>query len=69
MQQIALSNYATARSVFMHLRSLDLGRYVLLPTTFAPKEQTTYMLRIYTPQKVKLVELTKVYHYEIPSVL
>lgn len=52
--------YANARSVFLHLRDLGIGRYIVLPTTFAPREQTTFMLRIYSDHGVRARKLTKV---------
>ncbi|CAB3406202.1 unnamed protein product [Caenorhabditis bovis] len=59
MAQVATSEYASARSVYMHLNKLPLGRYVLVPTTFAPKEQTQFMLRVYSERNVNFKELTK----------
>ncbi|TKR80373.1 hypothetical protein L596_014456 [Steinernema carpocapsae] len=47
---IATSDYAGSRSVYLHLDNLEVGRYVLIPTTFAPKEQTQFMLRVFSPQ-------------------
>ncbi|CAD6191364.1 unnamed protein product [Caenorhabditis auriculariae] len=59
MQAVGTSEYANARSVFLHLRSLAAGRYVLMPTTYAPREQTNFLLRMYSDQKVRLTPLTK----------
>ncbi|KAK0403836.1 hypothetical protein QR680_017149 [Steinernema hermaphroditum] len=46
---VATSDYAGSRSVYLHLTNLEPGRYVLIPTTFAPREQTHYMLRVFSP--------------------
>uniref|UniRef100_A0A1I7WSD2 Calpain_III domain-containing protein n=1 Tax=Heterorhabditis bacteriophora TaxID=37862 RepID=A0A1I7WSD2_HETBA len=59
MAPAGTSDYANARSVFLHLREMAVGRYILLPTTFAPREQTAYMLRIYSNHDIKPVILTK----------
>lgn len=45
---LATSDYANARSVYLHLTDLRRGRYILLPTTFAPREHAEYLLRIYS---------------------
>ncbi|VDK54000.1 unnamed protein product [Anisakis simplex] len=47
---IATSDYANARSVYLHLRDLKIGRYMVLPTTFAPRERAEYLFRIYSTQ-------------------
>uniref|UniRef100_A0A915AZC1 Calpain catalytic domain-containing protein n=2 Tax=Parascaris univalens TaxID=6257 RepID=A0A915AZC1_PARUN len=47
---VATSDYANARSVFLHLRDLKAGRYIVLPTTFAPREHAEYLLRMYSMQ-------------------
>lgn len=31
----------------LQMRKLDISRYILMPTTFAPREQTTFLLRAY----------------------
>ncbi|VDK45556.1 unnamed protein product, partial [Cylicostephanus goldi] len=62
MTPFGISDYAGARSVFLHLRVVPAGRYIAVPTTFAPKEQTTFMLRIYSDRKIETRELTEVRH-------
>ncbi|KAJ1363329.1 Calpain-5 [Parelaphostrongylus tenuis] len=52
MAPTGTSDYASARSVFLHLRDVPAGRYIALPTTFAPREQSSFMLRIYSEHKV-----------------
>ncbi|KHJ94837.1 calpain family cysteine protease [Oesophagostomum dentatum] len=52
MTPVGTSDYASARSVFLHLRDVPTGRYIAVPTTFAPREQTTFMLRIYSDHKI-----------------
>ncbi|KJH44362.1 calpain family cysteine protease [Dictyocaulus viviparus] len=52
MTPAGTSDYASARSVFLHLRDVPPGRYIVLPTTFAPREQSTFMLRIYSEHKI-----------------
>ncbi|EPB72007.1 calpain large subunit, domain III [Ancylostoma ceylanicum] len=59
MAPIGTSDYASARSVFLHLRDVPVGRYIAVPTTYAPREQTTFMLRIYSDHKVEPRLLTK----------
>ncbi|EFP00613.1 hypothetical protein CRE_16588 [Caenorhabditis remanei] len=60
MHPIATSDYASGRSVYLHLQSLPRGRYLLVPTTFAPKEQALFMLRIYSDEHIHFSPLTKV---------
>uniref|UniRef100_A0AC35G5F8 Calpain catalytic domain-containing protein n=1 Tax=Panagrolaimus sp. PS1159 TaxID=55785 RepID=A0AC35G5F8_9BILA len=45
---VGTSDYASARSVYLHLTDIGPGRYILMPTTYAPREQAEYMLRIYS---------------------
>lgn len=52
MTPAGTSDYASARSIFLHLRDVPVGRYIALPTTFAPREQSTFMLRIYSDYKI-----------------
>lgn len=52
MTPAGTSDYASARSVFLHLRDVPAGRYIALPTTFAPREQSSFMLRIYSERKI-----------------
>lgn len=59
MQAVAISEYMNARSVFLHLRTLPIGRYMLLPTTFAPREQAEFLMRIYSEQKIHLKRIEK----------
>uniref|UniRef100_A0A7E4VK90 Calpain catalytic domain-containing protein n=1 Tax=Panagrellus redivivus TaxID=6233 RepID=A0A7E4VK90_PANRE len=42
------SDYAAVRSVYLHLRNVPPGRYILMPTTYAPREQADFLLRIYS---------------------
>jgi len=48
---IGTSDYTSARSVYLHLKDVQPGRYILMPTTYAPREQAEYMLRIYSPKE------------------
>ncbi|KAI6191798.1 Calpain-5 [Aphelenchoides bicaudatus] len=50
---IATSDYVGTRSVYVHLQNLRAGRYIIMPTTFAPREQTDFMLRIYSPDNIR----------------
>lgn len=59
MQPVDTSDYASGRSVYLHLQSLPRGRYLLVPTTFAPKEQALFMLRVYSDEKIHFSPLTK----------
>ncbi|ETN84001.1 hypothetical protein RB195_023179 [Necator americanus] len=59
MTPVGTSEYACARSVFLHLRDVPVGRYIAVPTTFAPREQTTFMLRIYSDRKIESRTLIK----------
>ncbi|CAG7838641.1 unnamed protein product [Allacma fusca] len=52
------SDYVRSRSVF-YRGSLSKGRYVLVPTTFEPSVETEFFLRVYTGNKIHMMELTK----------
>ncbi|KAI1703875.1 calpain family cysteine protease domain-containing protein [Ditylenchus destructor] len=49
---VGTSDYASARSVYLHLNDLGVGRYVLMPTTYAPREQAEFMLRVYARHRI-----------------
>lgn len=55
---IGTSDYASARSVYLHLTNLEAGRYFIMPTTYAPREQAEFMLRVYSKEDIdcKLVK-------------
>ncbi|NXN03062.1 CAN5 protein, partial [Sylvia borin] len=55
-ERVATSAYSNTRSVFLR-RTLQRGRYVLVPTTFIPGVPTTFILRLYTDVPSKLREL------------
>ncbi|GMT04963.1 hypothetical protein PENTCL1PPCAC_27137 [Pristionchus entomophagus] len=59
MEGAATSDYSNSRSVCLTVRDLAPGRYILMPTTFAPREQTTFLLRGYGDFHFKLTPLTK----------
>ncbi|CAJ0951633.1 unnamed protein product, partial [Mesorhabditis belari] len=63
-EPVEASDYANARSVFLHLIDVRPGRYIILPTTYAPREQATYMLRAYSSEKLHMKELKR----QAPSV-
>jgi calpain-5 len=50
---IATSDYVGIRSIYLHLQNLRAGRYIVMPTTYAPREQTDFLLRIYSPDNIK----------------
>lgn len=50
---IGTSDYASARSVYLHLTNLGPGRYIIMPTTYAPREQAEFMLRIYAKEDLE----------------
>ncbi|OWK57174.1 Calpain-5 [Lonchura striata] len=52
-ERVATSPYSNTRSVFLR-RSLQQGRYVLVPTTFIPGVPTKFILRLYTDVPSKL---------------
>ncbi|WKY17158.1 hypothetical protein Q1695_001628 [Nippostrongylus brasiliensis] len=52
MNPAGTSDYASARSIFLHMRDVPVGRYIAMPTTFAPREQSTFMLRIYSDHNI-----------------
>ncbi|NWW74941.1 CAN5 protein, partial [Climacteris rufus] len=54
--RVATSPYSNTRSVFLR-RSLQRGRYVLIPTTYIPGVPTSFILRLYTDVPSKLREL------------
>lgn len=45
---MATSEYSSGRSVYLHVSELPPGRYILIPSTFAPREEAEFMLRIYS---------------------
>ncbi|GIZ00252.1 calpain-6 [Caerostris extrusa] len=46
-EKAAGSEYAMSRNVFCHCK-LKAGRYVIIPTTFAPTEEGEFLVRIFT---------------------
>lgn len=58
-ERVATSPYSNTRSVFLR-RTLQQGRYVLIPTTYIPGVPTKFILRLYTdvPSKLRWVALT-----------
>ncbi|RMB98286.1 hypothetical protein DUI87_25191 [Hirundo rustica rustica] len=55
-ERVATSPYSNTRSVFLR-RTLQHGRYVLIPTTYIPGVPTRFILRLYTDVPSKLREL------------
>ncbi|NXY63031.1 CAN6 protein, partial [Callaeas wilsoni] len=55
-ERVATSPYSNTRSVFLR-RTLQQGRYVLIPTTYTPGVPTKFILRLYTDVPSKLREL------------
>ncbi|NWR22854.1 CAN5 protein, partial [Emberiza fucata] len=55
-ERVATSPYSNTRSVFLR-RTLQQGRYVLVPTTYIPGVPTKFILRLYTDVPSKLREL------------
>ncbi|VDO28898.1 unnamed protein product [Onchocerca flexuosa] len=53
----ATSDYNYGRSVYLHCQNLRQGRYILLPTTFAPREFASFLLRIYSKRNIAPREL------------
>uniref|UniRef100_A0A8R1XSZ6 Calpain catalytic domain-containing protein n=1 Tax=Onchocerca volvulus TaxID=6282 RepID=A0A8R1XSZ6_ONCVO len=51
------SDYNYGRSVYLHCQHLRQGRYILLPTTFAPREFASFLLRIYSKRNIAPREL------------
>lgn len=57
---VATSEYSCGRSVYLHLAELPPGRYLLIPSTFAPREEAEFMLRIYSSNpKLNPIELAE----------
>ncbi|CAD5229547.1 unnamed protein product [Bursaphelenchus okinawaensis] len=50
---IGTSDYVGSRSVYLHLKGTTPGRYIVIPTTYAPREQTEFMLRIYSSENLR----------------
>ncbi|VDM99133.1 unnamed protein product [Thelazia callipaeda] len=48
----ATSAYNYSRSAYLHCTNLHRGRYILFPTTFAPREFAKFLLRIYSNQNI-----------------
>uniref|UniRef100_A0A914UZK0 C2 domain-containing protein n=1 Tax=Plectus sambesii TaxID=2011161 RepID=A0A914UZK0_9BILA len=59
MQKVATSDYANSRSIYLSINNLQPGRYVVVPTTYAPREECDFMLRLYTSHSSNAHELTK----------
>uniref|UniRef100_UPI0037E9A03E calpain-5-like n=1 Tax=Semicossyphus pulcher TaxID=241346 RepID=UPI0037E9A03E len=57
-QNVATSTYINARTVFMRCM-LPQGRYVIIPTTFAPQTLGDYMIRVFTDVDSGCRELTE----------
>ncbi|NXO91056.1 CAN5 protein, partial [Certhia brachydactyla] len=55
-ERVATSPYSNTRSVFLR-RTLQQGRYILIPTTYIPGVPTKFILRLYTDVPSKLREL------------
>ncbi|XP_054145737.1 calpain-6 [Melozone crissalis] len=55
-ERVATSPYSNTRSVFLR-RTLQQGRYILVPTTYVPGVPTKFILRLYTDVPSKLREL------------
>ncbi|NXY06856.1 CAN5 protein, partial [Pteruthius melanotis] len=55
-ERVATSPYSNTRSVFLR-RTLQQGRYLLIPTTYIPGVPTKFILRLYTDVPSKLREL------------
>ncbi|NXC52010.1 CAN5 protein, partial [Aleadryas rufinucha] len=55
-ERVATSPYSNTRSVFLR-RTLQQGRYVLIPTTYIPGVPAKFILRLYTDVASKLREL------------
>ncbi|XP_030042947.1 calpain-5 [Microcaecilia unicolor] len=56
--KVASSTYINSRSVFQRVE-LQKGKYVVVPTTFAPGETGNFLLRVFTDRGAKLRELSK----------
>uniref|UniRef100_A0A5S6QYS9 Calpain catalytic domain-containing protein n=1 Tax=Trichuris muris TaxID=70415 RepID=A0A5S6QYS9_TRIMR len=54
---VATSDYAPSESVLLYLKNLRRGRYVIIPSTFAPREEGEFMLRLYTSWNARPAEL------------
>ncbi|KAI9596505.1 hypothetical protein BDF19DRAFT_412595 [Syncephalis fuscata] len=53
---VAAAPYQNSREVVLRIR-LPIGRYVILPTTFAPGEEADFLLRIYSKPAVQTARL------------
>ncbi|EJD74438.1 calpain-5 [Loa loa] len=49
---VITSDYNNGRSAYLHCQNLRQGRYILLPTTFAPLEFAEFLLRIYSERNI-----------------
>ncbi|KFD61428.1 hypothetical protein M514_26389 [Trichuris suis] len=54
---VATSDYAATESALLYLKNLRRGRYVIIPSTFAPREEGEFMLRLYTSWNARPAEL------------
>jgi hypothetical protein len=55
---VAASPYQNSREVTLRIR-LPAGRYVLLPTTFAPGEEADFFLRVFSSPPIFIARLTQ----------
>jgi calpain-5 len=56
---VATSDYASTRSVYLHLRHMPVGRYIVMPTTYAPREEAHFMLRLYSTEDIDAKPLVR----------
>lgn len=54
-----VSEYTNSRSVFLRGKNLRRGRYVVIPSTYAPGEEGEFMVRLYSRSPLNAHELTK----------
>uniref|UniRef100_A0A914I0D8 Calpain catalytic domain-containing protein n=1 Tax=Globodera rostochiensis TaxID=31243 RepID=A0A914I0D8_GLORO len=54
---VTSSDYLSVRSIHLHIDGLSPGRYIVMPTTYAPREEADFILRIYSPSQLSPVEL------------
>uniref|UniRef100_A0A915KAX3 Peptidase C2 calpain domain-containing protein n=1 Tax=Romanomermis culicivorax TaxID=13658 RepID=A0A915KAX3_ROMCU len=55
----ATSDYISTRSVYLRMVGIRRGRYVIVPTTYAPGEEGEFMMRVYSAQQLNASELTR----------
>lgn len=53
-----MSDFVNSRSTCLRVPNLASGRYIIIPSTFRPNQETNYLLRVYSPRAAEMKRLT-----------